>query len=156
MFDELQYNQDGTLTWRSANPKKAHCNGRIAGYAQVDRRGHVSLRLEYNGKTYMASHVVWHKHHASFPKHEIDHINGDTLDNRIENLRDVPTRMNQSNRITHRKGKLVGCSYDKRRGLWKAKIVVRGVEHWLGYHKTEADAHAAYMRAARELVPDEL
>lgn len=102
--------------------------------------------LKFKGKMYTHHRLIWFVHHGSWPVNEIDHINGISTDNRIENLRDVPKYLNLSNQYKHRGGKLVGCSFDKRRNLWKAKIILNKKEHWLGYYKTELDAHLAYMK----------
>ena len=85
----------------------------------------------------------------------IDHINGDSLDNRKSNLRIVTNRENQQNRKEHRDGKLFGCSYKKREKKWEAQIRVNGSQKSLGYFKTEYEAHQAYMKAYNELITKE-
>lgn len=106
--------------------------------------------MQFDGKGYLAHRIVWFMHHGSFPKGEIDHINGKRSDNRIENLRDVPKYKNLGNQHKHRRGKLVGCSLDKRRGTWKAKIVVNKKEIYLGAYETELLAHKAYLKAVKQ------
>lgn len=49
-------------------------------------------------KRVRAHWIVWALHHGSFPENQIDHINGNGLDNRIENLRQVDSSQNNWNR----------------------------------------------------------
>lgn len=77
----------------------------------------------------------------------VDHINGDTLDNRRENLRIVTNRENSQNRSTHRNGRLVGATYVRKNNRWQSQIQIRGRRKYLGYFKTEEQAHCAYLNA---------
>ena len=137
---DIKYMQDGSLTWISTRHNAVKV-GQTIGYVHND--GYIAF--EYEGKGYLAHRVVWYLHHGAWPKGEIDHINGNKQDNRIENLRDVPKSDNLLNSYKHRAGKLGGCSYDKRRGTWKSKIVLHGVEYYLGSYDTEEEAHLMYL-----------
>lgn len=75
----------------------------------------------------------------------VDHINGNTLDNRRSNLRIVSNRENQSNQKRHRSGKLVGSRFNKKTKKWSSKIRMNGKEIYLGYFSTEIEAHQAYL-----------
>jgi hypothetical protein len=46
----------------------------------------------------MAHRVAWALHYNKWPQHTIDHINRDGTDNRLENIRDVPQCVNNSNK----------------------------------------------------------
>lgn len=76
---------------------------------------------------------------------QVDHINGDRLDNRRCNLRIVTQRQNQQNQKKHRNGKLVGCSYNKTRKKWQAHIQIKGKQKNLGLFATELEAHEVYI-----------
>lgn len=81
---------------------------------------------------------------------EIDHINGNKLDNRIENLRVVSHRINNQNMKVHRDGKLVGAGFDKRLGKYRALIYIGKLIH-VGCYETEQEAHEAYTIACKHI-----
>jgi len=78
---------------------------------------------------------------------ELDHIDGNRINNRIENLRLVSTRENQQNRAKHRAGRLPGCRFDKRCNKWQARIEINGKLIHLGLYNTEPEAHQIYLKA---------
>lgn len=85
---------------------------------------------------------------------EVDHINGNTLDNRKENLRPVTHADNCKNRKKSnykKSSKYKGVNFDKRSNLWRARIALLGKVHELGYFKLEKDAALAYNKAALEI-----
>ena len=78
---------------------------------------------------------------------EIDHINGNGLDNRRENLRHVTHRENGQNRHDKRSSKYPGVCWHKRDFNWQATIRLNGKAKYLGSFINEEDAFAAYCRA---------
>lgn len=77
----------------------------------------------------------------------VDHINGDTLDNRRNNLRIVTVRENSQNTHRHRSGRLVGINWHPQMKKWIARIHVNGKKLHLGCFTTPVAAHAAYKQA---------
>ena len=62
-------------------------------------QGNHYLRCGFQGKNYLVHRLIWIYHYGNIPSNlEIDHINRDKLDNRIENLRLVTKSQNQFNR----------------------------------------------------------
>jgi hypothetical protein len=84
----------------------------------------------------------------------IDHINGDTMDNRKSNLRICSRSQNGGNRVRNRSmssSKYKGVNFHKRDKLWTARINKNGKSMWLGYFNNEIDAAKAYNKAAEEV-----
>jgi len=83
---------------------------------------------------------------------EVDHIDGNGLNNRKENLRLVSRSQNQSNRKVSSLSLsgLKGVSPYRRNGTWHARISVNGKRICLGYYKTPEAAHAAYCEASQK------
>ncbi len=60
----------------------------------------------------------------------VDHINGNTLDNRKCNLRIVTTRENCQNRHDERTSRFPGVHWDKSKQLWKSSIKINASKIW--------------------------
>lgn len=85
-------------------------------------------------------------------RHEqVDHINGDSLDNRRSNLRIATTSQNIANSKPQsgRSSRFKGVCWDKSREKWIAGITINYRRQNLGRYDTEEAAYAAYCEAAR-------
>lgn len=85
---------------------------------------------------------------------EVDHINGDTLDNRRCNLRSVTRQqnlMNQKKQTRKTTSKYKGVSFNKTNNKWSARITLNRKLMCLGSFKTEEIAAEAYNAAAKRL-----
>ena len=107
------------------------------------------LHVHHANKRFKCHRVVWLLHKGEWPKGEIDHINRNRADNRIENLRDVPRHINASNRPDA--ASMTGTSWHPDKRKWKAKIQNNNVCIHIGYFNTQIEAHEAYLRARREI-----
>lgn len=145
----LNYDAEtGVLTWKVA--VRSVRRGDEAG--NINARGYRVIKLD--GARYRAHRLAWLITNGTWPTGELDHINGLKDDNRIANLRDVSRTINSQNqrraRSDSRSG-LLGVSFDKSRGKWRAGIGVDGRERHLGRFNTQDAAHDAYIDAKRQL-----
>ncbi len=80
---------------------------------------------------------------------EVDHIDGDRLNNKKENLRNVTHHQNLMNQRSFvGSSKFKGVARCKRSPKWQSGIVVNGKRINLGHHATEIGAARAYNEAA--------
>lgn len=130
----------GLFTRRKSGGRKRE--GDSAGYVRPD-----GYRVVFvSGKWRLAHRLAWLMTHGEWPPAEIDHINGDPSDNRLCNLR----LASRSENMRNVKGKK-GWHWHASRNKWQALIRVDGKRQYLGQYATEAEAKAAYQRAAVEL-----
>lgn len=85
---------------------------------------------------------------------EVDHINRDRGDNRVENLRWTSRHNNNGNSVKWTKpcsSKYKGVSWSKGMKKWHVYIKNNGKRRTIGYFEGEEDAALAYNHAALEL-----
>lgn len=102
-----------------------------------------------DGKKYLTHRVIWVWHYGSWPDGEIDHINRNKMDNRIENLRVVTSSENKHNLGLRRDNSsgYTGVYWFKRDKKYVAYIVINKKQINLGYYTTAEEAYLAYMLA---------
>ena len=116
----------------------------------LDQTGHLKVWLL--GKSYVASRIAWKLYHGTEPEY-VDHIDRDTTNNRISNLRSVSHQVNCTNRKRRSDNTigLSGINWFPKRHKWQAVIGVQGKRTSLGYYKTLLDAAAARKSAEKRL-----
>lgn len=146
--EALAYHPEtGVFVWAEGRPR----SGKVAGWINAHGYRVISIsKVEF-----LAHHLAWLYIHGKLPKYEIDHMNGNRCDNRIDNLRDVPRVTNTQNQRLRRRsgapGLPLGTVYDKERQKYAAYIGVDGRTIALGRFSTPEEAGAAYVAAKRLL-----
>lgn len=125
---------------------------RKAGSIAGTPRKNSYIAVSVDNVRYLAHRVAWLYVYGKWPDHQIDHIDGDRANNRIENLRDVLRTVNQQNQKRpqwNNKVGMLGVIYDARRNGYIARIFVNGRGIHLGQFPTAELAQAAYIGAKR-------
>lgn len=130
---------------------KLHHNCKTPTNYRVDAFGY-SL-YSFDNKKLKGHRLAWYLHYGEWPKYDIDHINHNKLDNRICNLRDVPTNINCQNSYLASNNKTghAGVVWHKQIKMWEARIGGIKSRKYLGVFKNFEDAVKAREAAEQEL-----
>jgi len=144
----IAHYKNGMLFWRGFDGPPI---GKVWSYTRGQCPKYY-VKCWINGRSYYEHRLIFLMHHGYMPE-QIDHKNGDTLDNRICNLRAASNGQNQQNKGAMPKSRvgLKGVSYKKYMHLYRAQISANGNGYHLGYFSTPSKAHEAYKAAATKL-----
>lgn len=128
--------ETGKLFW-AAVPNNRIKLGDEAGYVNG---GTGYIHVKVSGINTMAHRLIWDMHNPDDllgPNDEIDHIDHDKLNNRLDNLRKVYCAINQRNRPMHRDNTsgVTGVCWYKRHQCWRVQIRAYGKPKHIGYFK---------------------
>jgi hypothetical protein len=104
-----------------------------------------------NRTTYQAHRVIWAMQTGDDPgSAQIDHVNRDPSDNRIENLRLATSSQNQANKVGKpgSSSRYKGVNALKGSGLWQGTLRHNKTRLHLGTFRCETAAAIAYDKAA--------
>lgn len=136
------------LLWANKKAKRVEIGGVAGG---INSCGY--MRVQVDNKYHYNHRIIWEMHHGKIPDGmQIDHINHNRLDNRIDNLRIVSHIDNGRNRSINlnNSSKITGVHWDSRNNKWQARISVDGKRISLGHFSSLFDASCA--RKSAEIV----
>ena len=133
---------------RILRDEDGYTDGSLVDYAKRSHSGRRRKRSVYLHRQ-IAEQIVGHKLRKS---QKVDHVNGDRLDNRRENLRVCGARLNTLNARAYGEVKLKGVCFDRSNGTYRARIsLADGSRKSLGRFSDPYAAAWAYDREAMRL-----
>jgi hypothetical protein len=130
-FNEVFEYRDGDIYWK-VNPNNLNV-GALAGtkYSTGYRRAKV------DGKTYAVHRIIWTMFNGDITNGlHIDHINGVTTDNSIENLRLVTVSQNAMNRKGRKTNTgIPNVSFCKENKSYRVSVHANKKQQYLGFFK---------------------
>ena len=109
-----------------------------------------------NGKLHRLHRLAWLYTTGEWPKHEIDHINGNRSDNRFCNLREATKAQNNWNKKV-RKDSKVGVKnviYYPKWGAYYVRITANKITQNFGPFKTKDEAEKVSLEKRKEIHGD--
>jgi len=140
---ELLDYQDGNLIRKTKSSNSINI-GDIAGHVSSTGYAIVSIL----NKQYLAHRLIYLMHHGFLPEY-IDHIDGDSLNNKIENLRECTVIQNTQNAKLSKANTsgIKGVHWFKRTGKWQVGISVNRKQIHLGYFNSIFNAACCIISA---------
>lgn len=111
IINRLDYNPEtGDLTWAERDCRyfdKSRVGKKVGYNWSVDGYVNYTVPMEIKGRRVklVVARLCWLVHTGDWPKHTIDHIDRDPLNNRWGNLRDVSQAVNNQNKGPYKKRK---------------------------------------------------
>jgi len=138
-FNSLFEYKDGELYWKVARSNRVKV-GQKTGW--VSKIGYVYVNV--NNIPTCSHRIIFAMHYGHFPE-QVDHINGNKSDNRIENLRAATRSENFCNakkRIDNTSG-IKGIYWENQRNKWRAYCHKNGKRYDAGFFDNIEEAKKA-------------
>ena len=149
---DFKYEDDKMFRFNKKHKKWNCCN-----YLKSTNRGYIQIGI--NNKNYLLHRLIYKYFNEDFDltyshNNQIDHIDINKSNNKIENLRIVTNSQNMRN-----KNKIPNCSsiykgvcWHKLHKKWRVEIRIDGKVKHLGYFNNEEEASEAYQKKYNELM----
>ena len=142
----MRYDKDtGDLIWIKSKNRR--------GGLKVGSKSHGYLKTSIKRKHYLNHTLVYLYHHGYIPENDIDHIDRNPLNNKIENLREVSKTCNMRNSKLNKNNKsgVRGVNYAKKNKSWQVLITIHGKTNYIGHYKDFIEAVAHRLAAEQAL-----
>lgn len=142
----LHYNPEtGVFTWLVS--LRGHVKtGDKAGYRAAI--GYIKIKI--GGTLFYGHRLAWLYEHGVWPRHGLDHRDGDKSNNKLSNLREATQAENLQNVSISKRNTsgFLGVYFRKdTKKHWVAQMAINGKVTGLGFYSTAAEASAAYLQA---------
>ena len=145
--------EDDKLYRLNKQTNKWSCCSNLKG----NKDGYINIGI--NKKKYRLHRVIYKYFNEDFDltyshNNQIDHIDINPSNNKIENLRVVNNSQNSINKNKRKNcsSKYKGVSWYKKTNKWQAQISIDGKNKHLGLFANEEDAYLAYKKAYDEIM----
>ena len=147
--EALDYNPDtGIITWRKSPARRVKA-GQEAGTKLNRGYRHITFKQ----KPYLTHRLAYYIYHGIDPlENQLDHKNGNRLDNTIKNLRLATHADNGRNRGISKKNTsgVTGVHWNKKKKKWEGYIRINGKQKYLGYFDKDKKQEAIQSRIEAE------
>lgn len=152
LLELVEYNPDTGIAFWKISSRSRKAGGRVGSVIRGSKRSKPyryfrCVELGHNGRIPF-THMVHFYMTGRWPDDEIDHVHGDTLDDRWLELRPATRAQNEANRGPRRHNKLGLKGVHFVRGKYQASIYRQGSREYLGLFDTPQEASAAYLAKA--------
>ena len=142
---EFKYEDDKMYKLNKQTKKWSCCNN-----IKPNPRGYI--RININKKFYQLHRLIYKYHNENWDitdsskNNQIDHIDINKSNNKIENLRvvNISQNLRNKNKFKNCSSKFIGVSWNKTGKKWKASISINSKNKHLGYYDTEEEAYEVY------------
>lgn len=123
-------------------------DGKFTTTSSMSASGYLQTRIK--NKTYYTHKLIWMLYYDEIPQNELDHIDGNKINNKIENLRKATHSENNRNRSkpSNNTSGYKGVAWHKQENKWRAYITINQKQISLGLYDDKEDAVKAYNNAA--------
>lgn len=127
---ELFEYRDGKLIRRISVSRLGKAGQEAGGFCATTGYNHISV----DGKAYNLHRIIFLYNHGYLPEF-IDHIDGNRLNNKIENLRPATKHENCRNRTLHKNNRsgYKNVAWVKSNNAWSVSLQVNGKKKHIGF-----------------------
>lgn len=142
----------GKVFWIDATKHHRNLIGMEAGCSRKSHHGKSYWHIKIDGVAYKRAHIVFYFSNGAPCQEMVDHINGDSLDDRAANLREATATQNAWNHKKRaRKTHLPMGVRSMASGKYQARIACNKKMLHLGTFDTPEQASAVYQQKRKEL-----
>jgi len=140
--------ESGVLTWKIRTANRVRVGDEAGSLLNTGYK-----KVQTCRNSFQVHRICYAIYHGVDPcPMQIDHINHDRTDNRIDNLRLVTRQENNRNKSkqSNNTSGVSGVFWEKKRNKWRATVWLNGKFEHVGYFANKADAIAARRAAEKK------